>query len=144
MINTQSVLYKLPQRFQNAIHEYKMEFPDTSKVNYKDIVAYRMITRYLDDSLELNIEDFRSQAEQKWCGKPVKKFIENDIEYYSCSMFDDVSILKIILGLPKKNKKIICGIIYDSYGIINRDGNHIHLWRYDNVDPSKSFSIVEE
>lgn len=139
---------KFPILVRQAFDTYGLVFPEGTMDEYKNIHAFRVISRKHNDNTDINREDFRSYYEL-YAESPTKPngFNESikDIAYYSTSLFSDHSSLNKLMKLPRKNKIVINGYVGCDGGPakVNNSTNHIDWWMYEDVDLS-SFSIYEE
>lgn len=130
---------------ENALMKGIVKFPSDCLHNFKKIKGYRMVTKK-ENEATINEEDFLSQIELLQRGKNIRPIPDkNDIGNYSCSLFYDLDQLKIIMKLPRKNKKIIQGYIHDSKGTIqtNKSNTHIHWWIYAQSNPHEDFEVMK-
>lgn len=128
-------LKKFPVIIRNKFNK-EIEFQDEVEFEYKNIIAYRCVTRKKEDSMAITKEDFKSNAERERRNiRGESGDIEKKPEYYGVSLFEDKAQLEIRLQLPKRNKKIAKGEIYCGGGpILKGKDTHICWWLYENAD----------
>lgn len=131
-----------PEILRTALESGKVKFDGDEEIDFEQTLVFRCIRRdNATDEFKICKNDFLSQAE---LGK-IPRGMENEIGYYSCSFFENIEPLRLIMHLPKPTKKIIKGIIKKEFGVTKKTENsHIHLWRYDKIDLSTNFEVLDE
>ncbi|QHI73815.1 hypothetical protein [Aminipila terrae] len=117
---------------QNALDQKQVHFPANMEYDYDIIEVYRKV-RKSEEPISQN--DFYSQAE---CflinGVKHPKLDLQNIEFYSCSFFKNMSVLKRVMKLPPHDKRIIIGELNKEAGsVVNEeDDDHVQCWLYKN------------
>lgn len=132
------VLMKFPVIFREKLINKEVELQDSVEFNYDDIYAYRCVTRKKEDNSVATRDDFKSNAEK---GRRNIRGESGDLEkrpeYYGVSLFKNKSELVLRLRLPKKDRKIVKGNIYQEGGpILCGHDTHVCWWLYEDADVS--------
>lgn len=135
---------KFPPALQNALINKGLKFPDGLEREYEDITVYRGV-KYTKNKKDIEKSDFLSNVERKLLNPSVVAD-ENDIEYYSCSVYENIDFMKNNAKYPRKNMAISKGTIKSCFGPIVRNNNttHIHLFLFKDIDLSSDFKVVEK
>lgn len=132
-----------PDYLKSKLLDGTVKLPTHTLFKYSQILAYRCISRQINDNTPFNIYDMRSYYEE---GKrPRGRIIDdNDPFLYSVSLFKNLNELKNILKFPRPQKKIAKGYIYQEGGPQYSDSynSHINWWLFKNVN-FDSFIIME-
>lgn len=144
----ESFYIKFPWVLQEALKNNIVSFPENVEIEYNEYCVYRVIERKANEDAAINDKDFLSQMElyKKYDKKLPRGCSENDIGAYSCSVFKEISELSTVMRLPRRNKKIIKGIIKSVNGPIRQSKNnsHVDVWLYDNSTMPEQFAVYEE
>ncbi|MBR1702181.1 MAG: hypothetical protein IJ716_09540 [Lachnospiraceae bacterium] len=135
---------KFPKVLRDALRNEKVMFPQTLRWEYEDMAVYRGI-RYTKQKSFVDKSDFCSNIERHLANSMVPAD-DHDIGSYSCSCFMDIDQLRLIANFPRKNYAIAKGMIKKEFGPIdvNDETSHVHLFLYENVDPSGEFEVIEK
>lgn len=140
-----SYFLRFPSVLRTALETYNLEFPVEIQWEYKPQVAFRGITRKDGEDIEVQNSDFLSYAE---LGKKPRglKSDNDDIGLYSCSCYKNKKQLEVSFNLPRPNRRIIRGQLYDNKGCIYIDPTtgHIDWWIYENADPAEDFEVIDD
>lgn len=129
---------RFPAVLRNTLEDGRVEFQVGLKRCYPEQRVYRGIRYKVPDKTGVCREDFLSQAERKIPGTDM-----NDIGNYSCSCFTTKEELIAAFNLPRKNKGIARGTLYDGYGpAVFETGGHIHWYLFADADPSERFEVM--
>lgn len=133
------ILMKFPVIFREKLMNKEVKLQDKVEFEYKNIYAYRCIKRKKQDYSVVTKDDFKSNAELGRRNiRGEGETLERKPEYYGVSLFQDKTELEMRLKLPKKDRKIAEGNIYQDGGPILRGHNsHICWWLYEDTDISK-------
>lgn len=135
---------KFPPALQNALIKKGLRFPDNLEKEYNDVIVYRGV-RYNNNKKNIELSDFQSNVERHLLN-PSVYVDDNDIEYYGCSVYENMDLMKKYAKFPRKNWAVSKGIIKSSFGPIVRNGetSHINLFLFKDVDPSSNFKVVDQ
>lgn len=134
---------KFPVLLRKKLESNYITFSDEVLFDYEPIRAFRCIFRKAGDNLEINEDDFKSNAE-----KPNKKYrgrkaeFDKNPKFYGVSLYSDKKALANAMHLPKPRKKAICGNVCCENGPCLIERKHICWWLYENkaID---GFELVE-
>ena len=134
---------KFPVILKNKLLNKEIELPDSTKVEYTNILTYRAVERKSDDNHEITREDFKSYFE---LGKKPRGFSGNLMkkpEYYGVSSFLKKETVEQTMKFPNPNKKMACGFVYSEGGPqdTNEETQHVCWWLYEDVDLS-GFKLI--
>ena len=137
---------KFPAILKDKIKRGEIEFPLHTKFFYEPIRAYRMVERESEDFTKVSRKDFKSYAELRKKKIRGKNIDTTKPEYYRVSLYRKQEMLENILKLPKPNKKIARGFIYQEGGpqLTNEVTEHITWWLYEDVDLKEFELLIEE
>lgn len=138
-------IYNLfPAILKSKLLAGELSFPEDIRFEYEKIQAYRGIVREKEDNTPVSRNDMKSYAELNKLPRGVN--IKNTIDNYNVSLFSDIKSLKECFKLPRPNKKIARGFVFQEGGPtqINKETNHIGWWLYDKDIDFKEFVIEEE
>lgn len=137
---TEELLDRFADVLKAALQSQLVSFPEDNTI-VSDFTplepVYRVVRREPNNRFPICIDDFLSHIERYKSGEIIKGVgseSERELQYYSCSFFDNVKSLKRIMNLPKKNKHIIIGSINPENGVIrvSQGSGHIDLWLFKN------------
>lgn len=144
---------KFREKLKSALEDGKVFFNQNTEFKYdKYGFVYRGIERENNTIDNITIKDFLSYAElgKNSSGKNIKirgiqAKNEEDIGYYSCSLYNNKKSLEIAMNLPRKNRFIIKGHINDKDGarLINSKSHHVDLWVYKDAKIYESFEVED-
>ena len=136
---------KFAEPLREALKSGIVAFPKGVQFEFTPFWAYRGIIRKSNQSLELGPDDFRSQM-QRPNRRPGSRVVAMDcIGQYSCSLFTDLSQLKINFHLLGNNKRIAYGLVKDINGFqkTTPETTHVHWWLYHSACCEKDFKVIE-
>lgn len=142
----EQLITKFPKLFRQALEEKRIKLPDDVKDTYEPIKAYRVLFLSKGETPEITKETFYSQIELNFYGKRASNKLDfNNVEYYSCSLFEDIKTIATIMKLPKWNRILICGMVKSENGIMNYNEktSHINWWLYENHTAVEDFEVIE-
>lgn len=133
---------KFPSILKKGFKTDGINFPDNIEFEYKEIYAYRKITRDDFNDCIITKNDFKSYAELK---KPKPRGMKNISSYYSCSLNTSLDEIKEMFKFPGKKKGIAGGFVNKEHGpkLGPNSDNHIDWWLYENAEPEKKFIFLE-
>ena len=129
---------------KDALINGVIQFPASLQQEYEDLTVYRGVS-YSKNKSVIDKSDFLSNIERS-IKNPLIIVDDEDVAYYSCSCYLDISEMRTRAKFPRKNKAIAKGIIKKEFGPIdiNKDTSHVDLYLFDGVDPSNGFEVVEK
>lgn len=143
---TNELSLKFPAVLRDKLLKNEIEFPDTTKFEYQDLLTYRAVSRNTEDNRKVTLEDFKSYFE---LGKQPKKprGIQGDItknpHYYGVSSFLKKEIVEQKMRFPNPRKKMAVGYVYSAGGPQDTVDQHVCWWLYDGADVS-GFKLIGE
>ncbi|WNY25245.1 hypothetical protein [Methanolapillus millepedarum] len=132
---------RFPSILKGALIERTVTFGDDVQFRYEPILAYRVIKREHGNEMSVHRSDFKSKVEILKEERRGGNVDENNISHYSCSLFQDLEILKTVMRLPGPSRKIIQGFVTDSYGPCLMSDSHVDWWLFEQADPSFEFEV---
>lgn len=131
--------HEFPATLKEALASGRVELPGNLLYEYEDISVYRGV-KYTKNKTEIDETDFYSHVERSLPGVDI-----DDINNYSCSIFEDLEELRMWTKFPNRRKAIAKGIIRQQYGPRDEADKktHINLFLYDNTDIYKEFEVYE-
>ncbi|MBO6055366.1 MAG: hypothetical protein J6P84_00075 [Alphaproteobacteria bacterium] len=138
-----SIYAKFPSVLRSALEQCLVCFGNLSvEFEFASFCVFRRVKGTV-----ISENDFKSQAElysdgqlQRW---PNNTDAERDIKNYSCSLFENLTVLKKIFN--SKRNHFAKGILEPKHGAISRDSEstHVHCWLYEQSNIKENFEVVE-
>lgn len=135
---------RFPTVLKKALISGRVRFPASIQQEYNELLVYRGVS-YSKNKTVIDKNDFLSNIERNMKNPMVPADYDN-IDDYSCSCYMEIEKLRIYAKFPRRNKAIAKGVIKKEYGPIdiNKDTSHVHLYLFEEVDPSDEFEVVEK
>lgn len=135
---------KFPAVLKSKLINKEIRFPSGTQFEYEPILAYRGLTRKINDNTPVNANDMISYYDMK--RKPRGMVVdENDARSYAISLFKTIDMLKMCWKFPRPNKKLARGYVYMNGGPqYTDDKEHISWWLYEEDVDFSSFKIEDD
>lgn len=131
---------KFPAILQEKLKNNDICFPEGTQFDYEPLLAFRGITRDVDDNTPVNRKDMMSYFESGSIPRGIENY-EKAATYYSASLFEDPNMLRQALKFPRPNKKIAEGYVHKDGGPkFQSSKGHIDWWLFEKVN-FNNFSI---